>query len=95
MATRTARTSSTSRPRVRTPSIAATPSTASSTTRTWTGPEPLDSDLTTATGGNRRIARRAGINMAIGALVGAIAGLILSKIPGPFEVESTGGTSAT
>jgi len=26
--------------------------------------------------------------MAIGALVGAIAGLILSKIPGPFEVES-------
>lgn len=56
------------------------------------GPEPLDSDLTTATGGNRRIAGRAGVFMAIGAAVGAIAGLILSKISGPFEVESTAGT---
>ncbi|MFP5451407.1 MAG: hypothetical protein ACLGG9_06600 [Thermoleophilia bacterium] len=56
------------------------------------GPEPIDSDFTTATGGNRRIARKAGIVMAAGAVVGALAGLILTVIPGPFDTESTSGT---
>lgn len=56
------------------------------------GPEPIDSDLTTATGGNRRIAKKAGIVMVVGALVGAIGGLILTVIPGPFDTDTTAGT---
>jgi hypothetical protein len=55
-------------------------------------PEPLEADLTTLTGGNRRIAARAGLMMVLGAVAGGAIGLGLSRSSGPFGVESTGGT---
>lgn len=55
------------------------------------GPEGIDADITTASGGNRRIALRALVAMAVGALIGAAAGLVLSLAPGPLAVESGGG----
>lgn len=57
------------------------------------GPEPLDADLISAMGGNRRIAGRAGVVALAAGAVGALAGLVLSRIPGPFEVSSTAGTA--
>jgi hypothetical protein len=52
-------------------------------------PGSVDLDSTTASGRNRRIARNAGIIMVAGALVGAVGGLVLTLIPGPFDTEST------
>lgn len=56
------------------------------------GAEGVDSDLTTSSGGNRRIAARAGLAMLVGGVLGAVAGLILSLTPGPFEVDGAGQT---
>lgn len=55
------------------------------------GPEPLEADLTTATGGNRRIARDALIGALIGLIVGAGAGLALSWLPGPGDSLASSG----
>jgi len=54
--------------------------------------EPMDVDHTTASGANTRIAKRAGIFAAAGAVFGAVLGYILSISPGPFQTDTTAGT---
>lgn len=56
------------------------------------GAEPLGADLLSAMGGNRRIALHGAAIAAAAAVIGAVAGLLLSVAPGPFEVSSAGGT---